>query len=102
MKNTGSASRRRIAGTNPRESVEGTSAAMSVPEVPAAREDHRQAVLVSGGDNVSVFDRPAGLHDRRGAGGGDRIEAVAKRKERVGRRDRAAQAGAGPPHGPLD
>ena len=68
----------------------------SVSEVPPAGEHHRQAVLVGGRDHFGVAHRAARLDDGRRAGGGDRVEAVAKRKERVGRGDRAAQPVAAP------
>ena len=42
-----------------------------MPEMPAAREDHRQAALVGRGDDFRVAHRAAGLHDRGGAGVGD-------------------------------
>ena len=56
-----------------------------MPEMPAAREHHRQAALVGRGDHLRITHRSARLHDRRGAGVGQRVEAVAERKERVGR-----------------
>ena len=59
-----------------------------MPEMPAAGEHHRHAVFVGGGDDFRVANRPAGLDDRGRAGGGDRVEAVAEREERVGRGDR--------------
>ena len=51
--------------------------------MPPAGEDHRQAVLVGRGNHFLILHRPARLDDRRRARGGDRIEAVAKRDERV-------------------
>ena len=42
---------------------------VSMPEVPAAGEHHRQAVLVGRGDHFGVAHRAAGLHDGRRAGG---------------------------------
>ena len=42
--------------------------APSMPEVPHAGEDHRQAVLVAGGDDLVVLHRAAGLDDRGHAG----------------------------------
>ena len=62
-----------------------------MPEVPPAGEHHRQAVLVGGGDHFRVAHRSAGLNHRRRAGGGDRVQPIAERKERVGRRDGAGQ-----------
>ena len=59
----------------------------SVPEMPSPREHHREAVFVRGGDHLRVAHRSAGLHDRGRAGGRHRVEAVAERKERVGRGD---------------
>src|SRR5690606_32331876 len=62
----------------------GTRPPTSVPEVPVPREDHRQAELVGGGEDLRVPDRAARLHDgghpRRRRG----VEAVAEREERVG------------------
>ena len=60
---------------------------LSVPEVAAAGEDHREAVLVGGGDHFRIADRAAGLDDRRRARRRERIETVAEREERVRRRD---------------
>ena len=65
--------------------------------MPPSREHHREAVFVGGGDDFRVADRSAGLHDGGGAGGRDRIQAVAEREERVGRGDRFRQA---PAQGP--
>ena len=59
--------------------------------MPPSGEHHRQAVLVGGGDDFRVANRAAGLHHRGRAGGGDRVEAVAEREERVGRGDRLLQ-----------
>jgi hypothetical protein len=54
-----------------------------MPEVPSAGHDHRETVLVGGGDHFLVTLRAAGMHDGGRAGLGYSIEAVAKRKERV-------------------
>ena len=35
-----------------------------MPEMPLAGEDHRNAVLVAGGDNFVIAARPARLDDR--------------------------------------
>ena len=45
--------------------------------------DHRKTVLVGGRDDFGVSHRPTRLHDRRRAGGGDRVETVTEREERV-------------------
>ena len=39
-----------------------------MPKVSHAGENHRDAMLVGGGDDFVVFDRAAGLDDRFGAG----------------------------------
>ena len=57
----------------------------SVAEVALAGEDHRDAVLVGGGDDLVVADRAARLDHRRDAGRGGRVEAVAEREEGVAR-----------------
>ena len=51
--------------------------------MPAAGEDHREPVFVGGGDDFRVAHRSAGLHDGGRAGGGDRVEPVAEREERI-------------------
>ena len=59
-------------------------------EVADAGEHHREAALVGGRDHFSVAHAAARLDHRRGAVVGDHVEAVAKRKERVGS-DRGAR-----------
>ena len=54
-----------------------------VPEVPASREDHRQPMLIRGGDHFGIFDRAARLHDRGSASCRHRIEPIAEREERI-------------------
>src|SRR5688572_27479661 len=56
---------------------------MSMPEVAYAGEHHRDAALVGGGDDFGIAHAAAGLDHRDGAGLGQRIEAVAERKERI-------------------
>ena len=51
--------------------------------MPLAREHHREAALVGGGDDFGIADRAARLHDRGRAGVGHGVEAVAEREERV-------------------
>ena len=72
-------------------SIQHQHSAFLVPEMPPAREHHRQALLVGGGDHFGVAHRAAGLHDGGRAGGGDRVEAIAERKERVRRGDGSGQ-----------
>ena len=52
-------------------------------EVAAAGEDHREALLVGGGDDLVVADRATGLDDGSRTGRGSGVEAVAEREERV-------------------
>ena len=54
-----------------------------MPKVPSAREDHRHAVLVAGGDDFFVVFRSAGLNDRGDAGFRGFVHAVAEGEERV-------------------
>ena len=63
--------------------------------MPPAREHHRHAVLVGGGDDLRVAHRAAGLHDGGRAGRGHGVEAVAEREERVRGGDRSAAADRG-------
>ena len=62
-----------------------------VPEVPDAGEDHRDAALVRGGDDLVVAHAAARLDHRGGAVVGDDVEAVAEREERIGRDDRSRE-----------
>src|SRR5438552_1916679 len=57
--------------------------AYSMPEVPVAGEDHRDAVFVARRDAVRVAHRPARLHDRHDARLGRLIDVVAEGEERV-------------------
>src|SRR5262249_49506750 len=54
-----------------------------VSKMPHASEDHRQLVLVGGGDDFFVLDRAAGLDPRGRAGLRDLVEAVPEREEGV-------------------
>src|SRR2546421_2243175 len=54
-------------------------------EMPDAREDHREAVLVSSSDHFGVAHGAAGLYDRGDAVPGGLVNAVAEREEGVGR-----------------
>src|SRR5512143_125421 len=63
----------------------------SMPEMPHAGEDHGHAVLVGGFDDLVVAHRAAGLHYRADAALRGGIDAVAKRKVRVGRHGRAGE-----------
>src|SRR2546423_5273399 len=56
-----------------------------MPEVPDAREDHREAVLVGGGYDLRVAHGAAGLYDRCDAVPGGLVNAVAEGEEGVGR-----------------
>src|SRR2546423_15387859 len=56
-----------------------------MPEMPDAREDHREAVLVGGGYDLRVAHGTAGLYDRCDAVPGGLVNAVAEREEGVGR-----------------
>ena len=62
--------------------------------MPPPGKDHRQPVLVGGGDDFGVPHRAAGLDDGGGAGGRDGVEAVAEREERVRRGDRSRERAA--------
>src|SRR5256714_7565830 len=56
-----------------------------MPEMPDAREDHREAVRVRGGDHLRFAHGAAGLYDRGDAVLGGLVNAVAEGKEGVGR-----------------
>ena len=72
----------------------------SVPEVASAGEDHRDAVIVCGGDHLSVTNGAARLHDGRGPGGDNRIESVAERKKGIRSGNRAGSVIREPPSSP--
>src|SRR5262249_15214721 len=55
----------------------------SVPEVPHAREEHRDAVPVARLDALLVLRRAARLDDRGDSGRGRRVDVVREREERV-------------------
>ena len=55
----------------------------SVPEVALAGEDHGDAVLVGGGDDLVVADAAPGLDHGPHAGRGDGVEPVPEREEGV-------------------
>src|SRR5947209_6645972 len=57
----------------------------SMPEMPDAREDHREAVLACGGDHLRLAPGAAGLYDGGDAVPGGFVNAVAEREEGVGR-----------------
>src|SRR5687768_11259622 len=63
----------------------------SMPEVSHPGEHHRDATLVGGRDDLGVLHAAAGLDHRRGARRSKRVQAVAEREERVGRRRRAGE-----------
>ena len=67
-----------------------------VPEMPRPGEDHRQAVLVAGGDHLGVAARAAGLDDGRDAGRGGAVDRIVEREEGVGGQHRAARPGRPP------
>ena len=54
-----------------------------MPEMPDAREDHREAVLVSSSNHLCVAHRTTWLDDSGRARGGNRVEAITEREERV-------------------
>src|ERR1700687_3151454 len=62
-----------------------------VAKVPHAGKHHRQTALVGRGDDFGIAHASAGLDDRDRAGVRDDIEAVTKRKERVGSNDRPGE-----------
>ena len=68
----------------------------SMPEMPHAREHHRDACRVGGGDHLGVAQRAAGLDDGGGAGFDRRDQSVGEREERVGGDDRASSRGSRP------
>jgi hypothetical protein len=61
--------------------------ASSMAEMAAAGEDHRQAVLVGGGDQLVIAQRPSRLYDGARAGGGGGIQSIPEREEGVRCRD---------------
>jgi hypothetical protein len=61
----------------------------SVPEMPAARIHHGHTMFIGRSNHFCILDRTTRLHHGRGAGGGNGVEAVAEREERIGRRDRS-------------
>ncbi|ABA48884.1 hypothetical protein BURPS1710b_3404 [Burkholderia pseudomallei 1710b] len=63
----------------------------SVTEVAHARHDHRDVVLVGGGDHLVVAHRAARLDHAGRARRDDDVEAVAEREERVRRDGRARE-----------
>ena len=64
-----------------------------MPEVTHAREHHRDAVLVGGGDDFLVAHAAAGLDHGTGPRVGQRLDAVAKREEGIRCDGRALQRG---------
>src|SRR2546421_132620 len=62
---------------------------VSMPEMPHARKYHREPQFVGSRDNFVVAHAAPGLDDGFGAGLGDDIDAVAKRKECVRRDNRS-------------
>src|SRR5690348_6216541 len=63
----------------------------SMPEMAHAGEHHRNAALVGRRDHLVVAYAAAGLDDRDRAVIGNDVEAVAKRKERIGCHHRAGK-----------
>jgi hypothetical protein len=74
---------------------------ISVAEVAPPGEHHRDTVVVGGGDDLFVPDRPARLDDRRGAGSNCGIEPVSERKERIARTNGSTRPIPGAPGGEL-
>src|SRR5215469_12233275 len=60
-----------------------------MPEMPDSGEDHGQAEPVRSGDYVFILDGPAGLDDRRRAGGSNSFEPIREWKECIGGGDRS-------------
>ena len=79
-----------------RDQVAGRYRLGSVAEVAHPGEQHREAGLVGGGDDLVVADRAAGLDDRGRAGFGRREQPVGEGEEGVGRDRRADRARLGP------
>ena len=63
----------------------------SMSKMAPAGEDHGDAVFVCGGNDFGIAQRPARLNDGRGAGLRDRVQPVAKRKERIRCRNRSGE-----------
>ena len=57
-------------------------------EVAHVGEDHRDAVLIGGGNHLFVANRTTGLNDAAHANGSSGINTVAEREEGVGRHSR--------------
>src|SRR5262249_18283136 len=64
---------------------------MSVPEVAHAGEDHGNAALVRGRDDLRVAHAAPWLDDRGGAGFGERVQPVAEREKCIRGHDRALE-----------
>jgi len=56
-----------------------------VPEMPLPREHHGEAVFIGRGNDLCIAHGAARLDDGRCACGGERIQAVAEREERIRR-----------------
>ena len=65
-------------------------------EVPNACEHHRHVVLVRGVDDLLIFDGPSRLDHGADASLGSHIDAIPKRKKRVGGKDTALDGLIGP------
>ena len=84
------------AGGCPRSHQAGVSGRVgSVAEVAFAGEDHGDAVLVRGGDDLFIPDRSSGLDDRHGPRGYRRIEPITEREIGIRRATRSARPVAG-------
>ena len=59
-----------------------------MPEMAHPGQDHRQIVLISGGNDFIVTDRATGLDDRRSTRFNSRQQSIRKREERIRRNDR--------------
>ena len=73
-----------------------------MPEMPLAREDHGDAVLVAGGDDFIIATGPARLDDRGDTRLGGAVNRVVEREERIGGEHGAAGAIAGFFQGDFD
>src|SRR6516225_7404935 len=72
-----------------------TGQACLMPEVPHAGEDHRDALLIAGGDGIGVAFGSAWLHNRGDAGASRFVDVVTEREEGVGRQHAAVDPLAG-------
>ncbi len=60
-----------------------SSSVLAMAEVPYASKGHGDAEAVSGGDDLFVTDRPAGLNDSGGPRVDDGLKPIGERKESI-------------------